>query len=248
MMAAAGIEVVVEPAFWLGSDRTAVASFTDYFDHLLKLESGRAQKYGIQHFTCIGLNPKEANNRPLADEILEVIEDYLNKDRVVALGEVGFDLITDAEDDILRKQLRIAKKLNMPILIHTPHQNKLVGVKRTLRVIEEEKLDPNKIIVDHNTEETIKLSKDAGVWCGMTMYPITKLSSERAINILQQYGIEKMLINSSADWGYSDPLLVPKTTVGMHMAGFSKEEIEKVVFNNPFDFFKQSPKFIYDKN
>ena len=243
MMAAAGIEAVIEPAFWLGSDRTGVNSFTDYFEHLLKFESERARKYGIQHFTCISLNPKEANNIPLAYDVLAVIEDYLKRDGVVALGEVGFDRITDTEEDVFRKQLRMAKKLEMPILIHTPHQYKRVGTERIIKIIEEEKLDRAKVLIDHNTEETIMLSKDAGVWCGMTIYPITKLSSERAIRILQQYGAEKMLINSSADWGYSDPLLVPKTAAGMRMAGFSREDIEMVVFHNPYNFFKQSPKF-----
>lgn len=247
MMAAAGIEVVIEPAFWLGSDRTSVASFTDYFDHLLQIESARAEKYGIQYFTCIGMNPKEANNIPLAYDVIKVIEDYLSKDRVVALGEIGFDQITDTEEDVFRKQLQIGKKMNMPILIHTPHQYKLKGTERILKIIEEEKLDRAKVLVDHNTEETIKLSKDAGVWCGMTLYPITKLSSERAIRILEQYGTEKMMINSSADWGYSDPLLVPKTVAGMRLANFSRENIEKLVFRNPYDFYKQSPNFTFEK-
>lgn len=248
LMAAAGIEVVVEPAFWSGSDRTSVSSFTDYFDHLIDVESERAEKYGIKHFTCIGLNPKEANNLPLAHEVLEVIESYLTKDRVVALGEVGFDKITDTEEEILRKQLNMANRLKMPILIHTPHQNKLIGTQKILKIIDEEKLDRNLVLVDHNTEETIKLSKDAGVWCGMTIYPITKLSSERAVGILQKYGTDKMMINSSADWGYSDPLLVPKTTAAMRMAGFAREEIERVVFRNPYDFYKNSAKFTFEAN
>lgn len=247
-MAAAGIEAVIEPAFWLGSDRTSVSSYTDYFDHLLNVESARAAKYGIQYFACIGINPKEANNIPLAYEVLEVLERYLNKERVVALGEVGFDKITDTEEEVFRRQVRIAKKINVPILIHTPHQNKKVGTERIIKIIQEEKLDPNMVLIDHNTEETIKISKDTGAWCGMTIYPITKLSSERAVRILQQYGTEKMLINSSADWGYSDPLLVPKSAVEMRMAGFSRVEIEKVVFNNPYTFFKQSPKFTLEQS
>lgn len=245
MMAAAGIECVVEPAFWLGSDRTSVSSCTDYFEHLITVESARANKYGIEYFTCIGLNPKEANNMPLANEIVDSIEEYLQRERVVAVGEIGFDLITDAEEEIFRRQLKMADKLQMPALVHTPHQNKRVGTEKILNIIKEENVDLSRTLVDHNTEETIAMTLDAGVWAGLTVYPITKLSSERAIQIIRTYGTDRIMINSSADWGYSDPMLVPKTVAGMRLAGFSREEIEKVVFHNPYNFYKQSPKFTF---
>ena len=246
MMAAAGIECVVEPAFWLGSDRTSVSSCTDYFEHLITVESARANKYGIEYFTCIGHNPKEANNLSLANEVVDRIEEYLQRERVVCVGEIGFDLITDAEEEIFRRQLKLAEKNKMPAMVHTPHQNKRVGTEKILNIIKEENIDLSRTLVDHNTEETIAMTLDAGVWAGLTIYPITKLSSERAIQVIRKYGTDRIMLNSSADWGYSDPLLVPKTVAGMRLAGFSREEIEKVVFYNPYNFYKQSPKFTFE--
>ncbi len=245
MMAASGIECVIEPAFWLGSDRTSVSSCTDYFEHLISVESARANKYGIEYFTCIGQNPKEANNLSLASEVVDSIEEYLQRDRVVGVGEIGFDLITDAEEEIFRRQLRLADKYQMPALVHTPHQNKRVGTEKILSIIKEENVNLSRTLVDHNTEETIAMTLDMGVWAGLTVYPITKLSSERAIQIIRKYGTDRIMINSSADWGYSDPLLVPKTVAGMRLAGFSRDEIEQVVFHNPYNFYKQSPKFTF---
>ncbi len=245
MMAASGIECVIEPAFWLGSDRTSVSSCTDYFEHLISVESARANKYGIEYFTCIGQNPKEANNLSLASEVVDSIEEYLQRDRVVGVGEIGFDLITDAEEEIFRRQLRLADKYQMPALVHTPHQNKRVGTEKILSIIKEENVNVSRTLVDHNTEETIAMTLDMGVWAGLTIYPITKLSSERAIQIIKRHGTDRIMINSSADWGYSDPLLVPKTVAGMRMAGFSRDEIEQVVFHNPYNFYKQSPKFTF---
>jgi uncharacterized protein len=246
MMAAAGIECVVEPAFWLGSDRTSVSSCTDYFEHLITVESVRANKYGIEYFTCIGLNPKEANNLSLANKVVDNLEPFLQRDRVVGVGEIGFDLITDAEEEIFRRQLKLAVKYEMPTVVHTPHQNKRVGTEKILKIVNEENLDLSKTLVDHNTEETIAMTLDSGVWAGLTVYPITKLSSERAVQIIRKYGTDRIMINSSADWGYSDPLLVPKTVTNMRLAGFSREEIEKVVFYNPYNFYKQSPKFTFE--
>ena len=246
MMAAAGIECVVEPTFWLGSDRTSVSSCTDYYEHLITVESARAIKYGIDYFTCIGHNAKEANNLSLSNEVVDCLEPYLQRERVVAVGEIGFDLITDAEEHIFRRQLKLAVKYDMPTVVHTPHQNKRVGAEDILNIVKEEKLDPSKTLVDHNTEETIAMTLNAGVWAGLTIYPITKLSSERAVQIIRQYGTDRIMLNSSADWGYSDPMLVPKTVTNMRLAGFSKEEIEKVVFHNPYNFYKQSPKFTFE--
>ncbi len=247
MMAAAGIECVVEPAFWLGSDRTSVSSCTDYFEHLISVESARANKYGIEYFTCIGHNPKEANNLSLAREVVDSVEKFLQRDKVVGVGEIGFDLITDAEEEIFRRQLKLADKYKMPALVHTPHQNKRVGTEKLISIIREENVDLSRTLVDHNTEETIAMTLDSGVWAGLTVYPITKLSSERAVQIIRKYGTDRIMINSSADWGYSDPLLVPKTVAGMRLAGFSRDEIEKVVFHNPYNFYKQSPKFTFEK-
>ena len=89
---------IVEPAFWLGQPRTQVGSFIDYFNSLVGWERFRASQFGIRHFCTIGLNPKEANNPALAEEVLALLPRYLEKDGVVAVGEIGFDDQTDAEE------------------------------------------------------------------------------------------------------------------------------------------------------
>ncbi len=243
MMAISGIEAVVEPSFWSGTDRSSPSSFEDYFRHLLTFERQRAKQVGIDHYTAIGLNPKEANNIGLAREVLTVVESYLNKPPVVAVGEIGFDLITPQEEEIFTKQLQMAKDHNMPVIIHSPHQNKLEGIKRILPIVKELNLPIEKVLVDHNTEETIKLTLEAGVWAGLTVYPISKLTVERAVNIIKQVGTERMMVNGSADWGISDPLSVPKTAWQMRLVGFSSKEVHQVVFANPVSFFSQSPNF-----
>ena len=92
-MYAAGVRAVVEPAFWLGQPRTSPESFYDYFDGLLGWEPHRAAQFGIQHFCTIALNPKEAND-PRCLPVLDELDRYLAKDRVVAVGEIGYDSMT----------------------------------------------------------------------------------------------------------------------------------------------------------
>ncbi|MDQ7780002.1 MAG: TatD family hydrolase [Planctomycetota bacterium] len=242
-MAKHGIVAVVEPAFWLGSDRRYPESFFDYFAHLITFEAGRAAKYGLKHYTCVGINPKEANNLKLAMAVVRRLPEFLRHERVVAIGEIGFDKITAAEERVLRAQLSLAEETRSLVVIHSPHQNKAEGVARICRIIEEMKLTKDRILLDHNTEETIEITLDTGVWAGHTIYPVTKLTPARAVAILEKYGTRRMVINSSADWGFSDPLSVPKAAALMARRGFPDTRIKRVVFDNPCAFFAQSGKF-----
>ncbi len=242
-MALSGIRTVIEPSFWLGQERTSSDTLKDYWEHIISFEKNRASEFGIDHYCAISINPKEANNKELAENSLLLIKDYLQRENVVALGEIGFDLISKQEEEIFRKQLLIADELKIPIIIHTPHINKLEGTKKTFDLIKETQVEQSRIIVDHNNEDTIELSLSYDVCVGITVYPNTKLSSFRAVNIMKKYGTDRILINSSADWGISDPLSVPKTALEMESHGFSQKEIHKVLFSNPNSFFKQSKNY-----
>ena len=62
----------------------------------------------------------------------------------------------------------------------------------------------------------------------------------KCMSLLKQYGTEKMVVNSAADWGVSDPLKVPKTGQAMKDSGFSEDDIRKVLFENPINFYALS--------
>ncbi len=241
-MANAGILAIVEPAFWLGQPRTQVGSFIDYFNSLIGWERFRASQFGIRHFCTIGLNPKEANQRALADGVLEVLPRFLAKDGVVAIGEIGFDDQTDDEDHVFSSQMQLAKEWKIPVLIHTPHRDKKRGTERSIAVVKNSGIDESLVIIDHNNEETLPLVLATGCWAGHTIYPKTKMDEERMATLVQKYGTERIVINSAADWGISDPLKVPKTIEVMRARGVSDAMIQKIVWDNPVAFFAQSGK------
>lgn len=239
-MALAGIEGVLEPAFWLGQPRTHVATFKDYYDTLLGWERFRASQFGIRHYCTMALNPKEANDDRLSAEVVALVREYAKKEGVVGIGEIGYDDMTAKEEKVFQDQLQIAKDFDLPVLIHTPHRDKKRGTIRTLEVVREMGINEELVLVDHNNEETIPLVKETGCWAGFSIYPNTKMSPDRMVEIFRRWGSEKMLINSAADWGVSDPLLVPKTVLTMRKAGIEEEEIQTVVWNNPINFFAPS--------
>ena len=239
-MAQNGILVIVEPSFWLGQPRTNVGSFIDYFNSLLGWERFRASQFGIRHFCTIGLNPKEANNPKLSEEVLSLLPRYLQKDGVVAVGEIGYDDQTDAEERVFASQLELAMEMDLPVLVHTPHRDKKRGTIRSLDLIRSIGFPEKRALIDHNTEETLPLVLDTGCWAGHTIYPHTKMDEVRMVKLVKEYGSERILINSAADWGISDPLKVPKTTDLMLESGITLPTIRTIVWDNPAYFFSQS--------
>jgi hypothetical protein len=238
-MAAAGVRAVVEPAFWLGQPRTNPGSFIDYFDSLVGWEPFRASQFGIRHHATIALNPKEAND-PRCREVLPVLPRYLEKDGVVAVGEVGYDSMTPEEDEVFAAQLALAVEHELPVLVHTPHRDKARGTKRSLAVVAESGIDPGRVVIDHLNEVTVGLVRDTGCWLAFSIYPDTKMSPPRMVRILREYGTERMLVNSAADWGRSDPLLTRATADAMLAAGFTEDDVDQVMWRNPVQFYGQS--------
>ncbi len=239
-MAAAGVLVIIEPSFWLGQPRTHAGSFVDYFNSLLGWERFRASQFGIRHFCTIGLNPKEANNPTLADEVLALLPRFLEKDGVAAVGEIGYDDQSEAEETVFRRQLELALEFDLPVLVHTPHRDKKQGTIRSIELARSMQFPEERLLIDHNNEETLPLVLETGCWAGHTIYPGTKMDEERMATLVERYGSERIIINSAADWGISDPLMVPKTIAKMREAGFDESAIEQLVWQNPVGFFAQS--------
>lgn len=244
-LAIGGIHTVTEPAFWAGFDRCSAGGFRDYFHQLTVSEPARAARFGIKHFCWIGLNSKEAENLDLAWEVLAILPEYLDRPTVLGLGEVGLNKNSRNEMKVLEKQLALAAERNDLVLIHTPHlEDKLKGTRIIMDMINaESRLKPSRVLIDHAEEHTIAEIKDKGFWYGLTLYPNSKGSPERAVDAIERYGPENICINSSADWSVSDPLATLKTANEMRRRGHPEELITRVFFENPRSFLGQCPKF-----
>jgi uncharacterized protein len=236
----AGVVAIIEPAFWLGQPRTGLASFKDYFSSLVGWERFRSSQFGIKHYCTIGLNSREANNEALAEQVMEILPLFLYKEGVVGVGEIGFDDQTAAEEKYYRLQLELSKEAGLPVQVHTPHRDKKKGTELSMAIALEHGIDPSMVIIDHNNEETVESVLDQGFWAAFTIYPFTKMGNERMVEIVKKYGSERIMVNSAADWGISDPLAVPKTAALMKIKGISDADIKLVTYQNAIDAFAQS--------
>lgn len=244
-MAQAGCVAITEPAFWAGFDRSSPQGFFDYYRQLTEFEPSRAAQYGIKHFTWLCINPKEAEDLTLAREVLSVIPQFLDKPNVLGIGEIGLNKNSRNELTVLEEHIALAAKTNQLILVHTPHlEDKLKGTLLIMDAIKRNgDISPDRVLIDHVEEHTVRVVHERGYWAGMTLYPDSKMTPQRAADVFEMYGTDRLWVNSAGDWGQSDPLAVPKCHVEMIRRGHSMETIEKISFGNPIAFLGQSAKF-----
>ena len=244
-MALTGCVALTEPAFWAGWDRSCGDSVEDYFRQLTEFEPKRAAQYGLQHYCWMAMNPKESDDRELSRDVLARIPKFLDRPTVLGIGEIGMNRITRNEVATFTEQIELALAHQQLILIHTPHlEDKLKGTKVSIDVLQRyPELVPSRVMVDHAEEHTIEQILAGGYWTGLTLYPQTKVSPQRAADIIERYGPERICVAGACDWGPSDPLAVPRFVMEMRRRRHSEALIHRVVFENPAEFLGQSAKF-----
>lgn len=244
-MVTAGCRAVCEPAFWAGYDRKSVDGFYDYFCQLTDYEPKRAARFGLPHYSWLCLNPKEAEDVKLAEDVLSLIPEFLERPNVLGIGEIGLNKNTRNEMTVLEKHVELAASREQLILVHTPHlEDKLKGTRLILDVLSaDSRIDPNRVIIDHVEEHTASIVLDRGFWAGITLYPESKCTPARAVDMLELYGQERVWLNCACDWGVSDPLAVPKTALELRRRGHPEKVVDRILFRNPAEFLRQCPRF-----
>jgi len=244
-LALTGCVAVTEPAFWAGWDRSCGDSVEDYFRQLTEFEPKRAAMFGVQHYTWLAMNPKESDDRALSKDVLKRIPNFLGRPTVLGIGEIGMNRITRNEIATYTEQVELALEHDQLILIHTPHlEDKLKGTRISIDVLTRYRnLKPERVMIDHAEEHTIEMIRDHGFWAGLTLYPQTKISPQRAADVIEKHGPDRICVAGACDWGPSDPIAVPRFALEMRRRRHGEPLIERVVFENPVRFLSQSPKF-----
>jgi predicted metal-dependent TIM-barrel fold hydrolase len=244
-MAQCGCVAITEPAFWAGFDRGSAEGFRDYFRHLTEFEPKRAAQFHIRHYSWLCINAKEAENVTLSREVIKLIPQFIDKPNVLGIGEIGLNKNTRNEAIVFQEHVDLATKTNELMLIHTPHlEDKYKGTRMIIDMLKgDRRVDPRRVLIDHVEEHTVRLALDNGFWCGMTLYPITKCTPERAVDMIEMVGTDRIMANSAGDWGKSNPLAVPEMIQEMKRRGHPDEAIHMVVYENPLTFFRQSARW-----
>ncbi|TWT35771.1 TatD related DNase [Posidoniimonas corsicana] len=244
-LAQMGCVAVSEPAFWAGYDRGGVEGFRDYFEQLTAFEPKRAGWYGLQHYTWLCINAKEAEDVQLSREVIAMIPEFLERPGVLGIGEIGLNKNTKNEATVFLEHVDLAMRTGELILIHTPHlEDKHQGTRMILDMLTgDSRIQRERVLVDHVEEHTIRAVREAGFWAGMTLYPTSKCTPERACDMVEVYGPDRLMVNSAGDWGPSKPTAVPDFILEMRRRGHAESLIRRVVYENPLEFFAQCGRF-----
>jgi len=244
-MTTAGCAAVCEPAFWAGFDRSGVQGFYDYFRQLTEYEPARAARHGLAHYCWLCINPKEAEDLVLADEVLSIIPEFMDRTNVLGIGEIGLNKNTRNELKILERHIDLAARHDQLILVHTPHlEDKYKGTRLIIDALRaDQRIRPERVIIDHVEEHTVEMVLEAGFWAGITLYPESKCTPARAIDIVEGCRMERIWLNCACDWGRSEPLAVPRTALEMRKRGHSEQAIDALIFGNPSKFLSQNKRF-----
>ena len=220
-------------------------SFRDYFRQITEVEPRRAAGYGIAHYSWLCINAKEAEDVKLAREVIAAIPEFLDAPNVLGIGEIGLNKNTRNEMKVLEQHIALATKHDQLILVHTPHlEDKRKGTRLIMDCLKANGVkDPGRVIIDHVEEHTIREVLDRGFWAGITLYPESKSTPVRAVDMIESVSAQRVWLNSACDWGHSDPLSVPKAAQEMRRRGHSAAAIDRLVYGNPVKFLSQSPRF-----
>ncbi|MBN1909523.1 MAG: TatD family hydrolase [Pirellulales bacterium] len=245
VMAKMGCRAVAEPAFWMGYDRSGVNSFHDYFRQLTEWEPRRCANFGIDHYSWMGINAKEAEDVGFSREVIAELPSFLDRPTVLGIGEIGLHKCTRNEVATLELLIDLALSRGEMMVFHTPHlEDKYKGTRMILDLLRgDRRVDPARVCIDHCEEHTIRLALEEGYWAGVTLYPVTKANPRRLVDLVEMVGPDRLLANSSADWGPSDPLAVPEVVASMRRRGHPFSTIHQLVWDNPVAFLGQSAHF-----
>ena len=205
----------------------------NHLNRILEYDTKRAKEYGLDLKVALGIHPANTIENPQI--IYENLYEWLENNRIVAIGEIGLEDLTDAEISIFKKQLDIADETKSKVIIHTPRNNKKEVLKEILEILPNH-LDEKQAVVDHINPAVVGDAIDSDCMLGLTVQP-QKMEKEDAIAILDEYGFDRFLLNSDISNKPSDPLSVAKTVRELERRGFEKEDIDKISHKNAQKFF-----------
>jgi predicted metal-dependent TIM-barrel fold hydrolase len=232
-MAVAGIKKAVTCAH----DPMRMSTSQVVLDHIYRIienDTKRALANGLKLYTAVGVHPRSTCKD--YDLVIDEIPGLIDKDNVVAIGEIGLETASNQEIEAFVKQLKLAQNIGMKVIVHTPRTHKKEITNVTASLIEKN-IDTQLVLIDHVDNSIIERVKDFEGVLGLTIQP-QKMTSDEAVQLMDEHGYEKFVLDSDMSSSPSDPLSVPKTVHKLRLAGVESSSIKKVSNNNAANFFR----------
>ena len=201
------------------------------------------------------------------EQALDLIPELLKKSNVVAIGETGIDPVQyfdmrwpiEEQKIVLEEQVRLAKKLDVPFILHTPtpkknrdflhelavseipnEEYKRYFLDLDMEIINKVGLDHKRLVIDHVDEtilEYVLEETDAyiGIGVGQTM---RHTNPQYFADVVERHGPDRLMVNSDhVAYVGNDLLAIPKTIRELRRRGVKDLNIRKAVFSNANEFY-----------
>ena len=209
-----------------------------------------AKKYDFI-YTTAGVSPNDIpqDEDELWKQLAEIENIAKNNSKVLAIGEIGLDYYWNTENKELQKlafieQIKIANKLNLPIVIHTRE-----AVMDTLQILKENKVENTGIFhCCPQNRELIKEGLKLGFYISFAG-PITFKNSKNAVEMINLVPNDRILIETDSPYLAPEPVRGTRNTpsnvkfVAQKIAdvkGLTLEKVEKITFENTKRILKMS--------
>lgn len=229
-LAVAGCVGLVSVAGCVGGYRSA-DSVLDHFRRLHLVDRRRVEAAGIAYTLALGIHPAGIPDRGV-DEVLDALCGLLAAYGAGAVGEIGLERGGEEEERVFARQLELAAAAGLPVVVHTPRENKLPIARRILELVEDSPLAPGRVLLDHLDEPCIGPARDAGVWMGLSIHP-AKLSPDRAAALVARDGSGRFVLTTDTGINPSHLFGIPAAICAMEDAGVDEEAIRAVVHDHP---------------
>ncbi len=225
-----GIKIAITCAFY-PIQPLFQETLIDLFRKLTIYERRRGERAGMEIYAAVGIHP-----RCIPPEYSRILEFMETNDGWVAFGEIGLETGDAKEVDVFREQIKLAKKIDMRCIIHTPRRNKEKITAKILQILNDLSFPEELAVIDHVTMETADEILKAGYHVGLTVQP-GKLTEKDVYEIVSRFGAEKTVLNSDTGFSRSDMFATVKAAEYLLENGVDKKDVEKLAYKNAREFF-----------
>jgi len=212
--------------------------------------SKKAINLALSHeymYCTIGIHPECTEELERVEEIEKLYDEYKNSGKIVAVGEIGLDYHYEGIDKekqmkLFVAQLKLAKKLNLPVQIHSRD-----AVQDMIRVMQNVEILPKKVMFHcyELKEELTKIILDRGYSISLGGN-ITYKRKESAKEQIRKIPLTQIMLETDS------PYLAPQNVRGTrnssknlcyvaeeiaNLKGITTEEVVKQTYMNACDFY-----------
>lgn len=215
-------------------------TFRDFISWLINYEVKRGKMAGLNIHPAVGIHPTMVPSDPkVLEQALRYIEEGLKTKKIVAIGETGLEKGTQEEFVSFKRHLELAQSYNIPIIIHTPYENKAELTKIIMKELKKVKVE--QALIDHCNLDNIQIvlaDSRRDIKIGFSMGE-RNLSNNDAIKLYKSYSYEnRFVLDSNAGSGDSDYLSMVKAVEAFDSAGLNPKIVKKLASENAIEIFR----------